>query len=198
MFFLRCLARLERYWRYMQMGTCVWHLGPRRGRSIPRASQPSPWRWTPTWWQLKTPANLEVRPLAGTRGLHRWVELCLYCLHVSIHPFSPFQLHLCHSCFQTKALAAPVGWLSLSFPHLLHQASVLHVPARCVDWEMLWQHPGHLSSCQTLSVVSWLWLNLFSLCVYSPASCDLRLCMFLTVCDRFCCMNGHSDSFLSF
>lgn len=160
------------------METCVWHSEPRRGRLIQHASQPSPWRWMQTWWQRKTPTNLEVRPLAGTRGLQHWLELYLL----------PACLLLPHSSFVSVTHAFRRWHLSprsLAFSvFLVHQVSFLHVTALYVDWEMLWQHSGHLSSCQTLS-------NSL-LYVYS----DLCFCMLLIVCDRFYCMNGHFDSFL--
>lgn len=162
----------------MQMGTCVWHLGSRRGRSIQRASPSSPWRWTPIWWQLKTPANLEVRPLCRNKGassLSQALSLLPACLHSSYFPIPVSTLPLVRS---DNDICSPSGWPLLSFPDRVHQASVLHVTALCVDWEMLWQHTGHLSSCQTLSVVSWSWLNLFSMyilhqVVICPYACFL-------------------------
>lgn len=93
------------------METCVWHSEPRRGRLIQRASQPSPWRWMQTWWQQKTPTNLEVRPLAGTRGLQHWLELCLLpaCL---LLPHSSF-VSVTHA-FRRWRAATVAGFLCLS------------------------------------------------------------------------------------
>lgn len=118
-----------------------------------------------TWWQLKTPTNLEVRPLAGTRGIQHWLELCLL----------PACLLLPHSSFVSVTHAFrrwhfPPRLLAFSV-FLVHQVSFLHVTALYVDWEMLWQHSGHLSSCQTLSVI------LFCMCILTCVSACYLWCV---------------------
>lgn len=175
------------------METCVWPLEPRRGHLIQRASHPSPWRWTPTWWQLKTPTNLEVRPLAGTRGLHHCVKLWLYRLHASLHPISSFQLRLCHSCFQTVAFAATIAgslYLSVILCARCHFFMLLRA-----DWELLWQHIGHLSSRLTVSVVSWSWLNLFCMCVFFSKMWSVYACFLRSVTGSTAWMDILTHSF---
>lgn len=77
---------------------------------------------------------------------------------------------------------------SLAFSvFLVHQVSFLHVTY--VDLALAAQRTFVIMS-DTLSN------SLLYAC--SSAGCDLCFCMFLMVCDRFYCMNGHFDSFLWF
>lgn len=163
------------------METCVWPSEPRHGRLIQRASQASPWRWTPTWWQLKTPTNLEVRPLAGPRGLPHWLKLCLYCLHVSyvLIPVSYLPLMLSGS-----GICSHGRWLSLSF---LCTRCHFFMLLPCMLTERCFGSTADICRHGRHSVTV---LN-----VCSSASCALCFCMLLKVCDRFYCMNGHFDSF---
>lgn len=163
------------------MVTYGWHLEARHGHSTQLASRPSPWRWTPTSWQLKTPTNLEVRPLAGTRGNRLWhsSSSSAVCMHSSIPPLPSFQLCLCRvRCFHSHRLQLwhwrpqpqPVSVFSsrLCAPGVISR-NVL--PCKMSRSSMLmagvlWQHSIHVSACQTFSEVS-SWPRLFCACVHS-------------------------------
>lgn len=134
--FIRCLAKLEKCWKYMQMETYEWRLEARHGRSIRRASQPSPWRWTPTSWQPRTPTNLEVRPLPWRGGSSLTLQLQLL-LPAFVHSFFPvlIQAFLCmHLLIHSHSLSGSFQqcWdrLSIFFLNVPLHNMILHVDSK--------------------------------------------------------------------
>lgn len=137
----RCSARWGRCWRCTATATSAWLSEARRGRSTRRASPRSPWRWTPTSWRQKTPANQEVRPLAGpgTRGTRPSACMpssctaspppsiaCAFATRLSLSALLVRQLlecfspqHALHTACWQKELYADVAFRRCCrFPHL--------------------------------------------------------------------------------
>lgn len=154
----------------MQMATYGWLSEARRGRSTQRASLPSPWRWTPTSWRPKTPANLEVRP--GRWGFVSKAASSAVCTHLFILPLCP------HSSFasakprfhtQSETVGLPLT-ASLSSMMFVHQVSFpcdvcLHSMSLCCMLAARgFYDAGHLARHSQKSP----WLNLF-FCMFTSA-----------------------------
>lgn len=97
------------------MVTYGWHLEARLGRSIRRAFRPSRWRSTPTSWQLRTPTNLEVRPLPGQGSSSPTLATSssTFTFYPPFFLFVPsLLLCLCHACaYLLSGMAIPLSAL---------------------------------------------------------------------------------------